>query len=83
MLLKAGTGIKASLMEKVSLFKLQEWQPPAETCRTCCHRQRWQRDSKVIQYCGIRASQRTHNKLLKIKCKTAACRFYKDREDND
>jgi len=47
------------------------------TCNSCEHRQRHQCNSKVFQYCGIRKSNRTNNGLLKIKCKTIACPFYK------
>lgn len=46
------------------------------TCNTCKHRQRWECGTKVIQYCGIRKSNRTVNKLLKIKCKDKACTLY-------
>jgi hypothetical protein len=49
-----------------------------KTCRTCMHRQRWQCDSKVIQYCGVRKSNRTDNGLLKIKCKNEACEGYEE-----
>lgn len=47
------------------------------TCNSCEHRQRWECNSKVFQYCGIRKSNRTNNGLLKIKCKDAACPLYK------
>jgi hypothetical protein len=47
------------------------------TCNSCDHRQRWQCNSKVFQYCGVRKSKRTDNGLLKIKCKTPACPLYK------
>ena len=47
-----------------------------ETCGTCKHRQRWQYNSKVFQYCGKRKSNRTGNGLLKIKCKDKACLLY-------
>ena len=43
------------------------------TCNTCEHRQRHQCGASIIQYCGVRKSNRTENGLLKIKCKTAAC----------
>ena len=46
------------------------------TCNSCEHRQRWQCNSKVFQYCGVRKSNRTENGLLKIKCKDAACPLY-------
>ena len=48
-----------------------------ETCNNCEHRQRWECNSKVFQYCGIRKSNRTDNGLLKIKCKTEACDKFK------
>lgn len=48
-----------------------------ETCKTCIHRQRWECNSKVFQYCAVRKSKRTQNGLLKIKCKQAACDLYK------
>jgi hypothetical protein len=55
------------------------------TCNTCEHRQRWQCNSKVFQYCGVRKSNRTTNGLLKIKCKDLACPLYKitDNGNND
>ena len=59
--------------------------PPCEipehlgkTCNTCEHRQRWQCNSKIIQYCGARKSNRTDNGLLKIKCKDQACPLYEE-----
>jgi len=51
-----------------------------KTCNTCEHRQRWQCGGRVIQYCGIRKSNRTENGLLKIKCKTKSCELYKQQE---
>lgn len=48
------------------------------TCRSCEHRQRWECNSKIIQYCGVRKSNRTDNGLLKIKCKDQACVKYKE-----
>lgn len=48
-----------------------------ETCRTCEHRERHQFNNTVIQYCGIRKSNRTDNGLLKIKCKNVSCEVYK------
>jgi len=52
------------------LFKLPEIK---EFCRTCKHRERWECGGKIIQYCGVRKSNRTHNGKLKIKCKDKAC----------
>jgi hypothetical protein len=48
-----------------------------DTCRHCEHRQRWQCNSKVIQYCGVSKSNRTDNGLLKIKVTDAACFQFK------
>lgn len=61
-----------------TLFNVEEVKPmqPKAFCRTCKHRQRWDCNSKVFQYCGIRKSNKTSNKLLKIKCKTPACEMY-------
>jgi hypothetical protein len=47
------------------------------TCNSCQNRQRWGAGNKVIQYCGVRKSNRTENGLLKIKCKDQACTMYK------
>jgi len=40
---------------------------PKGYCKDCKHRQRWQCNTKVIQYCGITKSNRTFNGLKKIK----------------
>ena len=48
-----------------------------KTCNSCEHRERHQCGGSVIQYCGIRSSNRTVNRLLKIKCKTPACSRFK------
>lgn len=68
-------------MEK--LFEVEETIPVIKnTCKDCKHRQRWECNSKVFQYCGIRKSNRTDNGLLKIKCKDVACMlFQKERQD--
>ena len=47
------------------------------TCRTCANRQRWKCNSKIVQYCAVRTSNRTENGLLKIKCSDKACEAYK------
>jgi hypothetical protein len=47
-------------------------------CRTCEHRERHHCGSKVIQYCGIRKSNRTDNGKMKIKVNLPACLFYKE-----
>jgi hypothetical protein len=62
-----------------TLFALPDAKPllgAGLTCNSCEHRQRWQCNSKVFQYCGVRKSNRTQNGLLKIKCKDAACPLY-------
>lgn len=62
-------------MEK--LFEIEEKLPEIKnTYLNCEHRQRWECNSKVFQYCGIRKSNRTNNGLLKIKCKDAACSLF-------
>lgn len=50
-----------------------------KTCKTCKHRQRWECNSKVFQYCGVRKSNRTFNGHLKIKCKQPACGLYQQK----
>jgi len=49
-----------------------------KTCLTCVHRERHQMGGSIIQYCGKVKSNRTINGQLKIKCKTPACKFYKE-----
>ena len=51
---------------------------PMRTCGTCKHRQRWECNSKVFQYCAVRRSKRTSNGHLKIKCKQPACGMYQE-----
>lgn len=61
------------------LFKFEDSKPNnGATCRTCEHRQPWQCGGSVIQYCGIRGSNRTFNKLLKIKVTNPACAYYQE-----
>lgn len=47
-----------------------------KTCKTCNHRQRWECNSKVIQYCGKVKSKRTQNGLKRIKVNNKACAYY-------
>lgn len=47
-----------------------------ETCKSCAHRQPIQCGGRVIQYCGVRKSNRTDSGRLKIKCKTKACLLF-------
>lgn len=60
------------------LFVSQDETKPAKFCRTCAHRQRWECESKVIQYRGKRKSNRTFNGLLKIKVTNNACELYEE-----
>jgi hypothetical protein len=64
-------------MSQQLLFDL----PPAieveNTCRHCAHRQRWGCGGSIIQYCGVRKSNRTRNGLLKIKVTDKACEAFK------
>lgn len=57
---------------------LQDEIKSTKFCRTCAHRQRWECNSKVIQYCGKRKSNRTFNGLLKIKVTNNACELYEE-----
>lgn len=59
-------------MDLFPLHKEKE-PPPHQTCKNCEHRERHQCGGRIIQYCGVRRSNRTSNGLLKIKCKTKAC----------
>jgi hypothetical protein len=54
----------------------QEPQRNQNTCKACKFRQRWQCCNSIIQYCGVRKSNRTENGLLKIKCKDLACSLF-------
>lgn len=61
----------------MELFELEN-EHKDKTCLSCEHRQRHQFGSKIIQYCGIRKSNRTDNGLLKIKCKDQACTKFEE-----
>jgi hypothetical protein len=64
-----------NLFENINIEQKEEIKT---TCSTCEHRQRWETESgRVFQYCGVRKSKRTDNKLLKIKCKQKSCGAYK------
>lgn len=60
--------------------KLFEIEPtfPDKFCRTCQHRERHQCGGRIIQYCGLRKSNRTDNGQLKIKVNMPACEQYKE-----
>jgi len=49
------------------------------TCLICEHRQSNQCGSKTFQYCGLRKSNKTKNRLLKIKSKDDACNLFKEK----
>lgn len=60
----------------------EQYTPPKDkTCLTCEHRERHQCGGSIIQYCGVRNSNRTVNGQLKIKCKMAACYLYKEQKN--
>jgi hypothetical protein len=63
-------------MISATLFEVEE-KPIELTCRSCEHRERHQCGGSIIQYCGIRKSNRTQNGQLKIKVTMAACSQYK------
>jgi len=64
------------MMEQKKLFDIVETSAIDRTCGECEHRERWECNSKVFQYCGKRKSNRTSNGLLKIKCKDKACALF-------
>ena len=72
-------------MENLKLFDIPPTLPsvPENTCKNCKHRQPWQCGLRVIQYCGIRRSNRTNNGLLKIRCKDGACKMFEKEDNND
>jgi hypothetical protein len=49
-------------------------------CRNCKHIQKTQCGGSVFFYCVVRKSNRTLNKLLKVKCKTPVCGLFEKRE---
>jgi hypothetical protein len=61
----------------MSLFDNFEKPKKTDTCKTCANRERWQCGGSIIQYCGVRTSNRTQNGLMKIKVTTPACELYK------
>jgi len=64
----------------MDLFEIPELEKGKDfkTCNSCEHRQRHQCGGSIIQYCGVRKSNRTYNGQLKIKCKDKACILYKE-----
>lgn len=67
-------------MKQLEIFSDVKNVEPTETCLTCVHRERHECGASIIQYCGVRKSNRTENGLLKIRCKDAACAAYKKKE---
>lgn len=65
-------------MHQEELFKEVEPIKDFKTCISCEHRERHQCSGSIIQYCGVRKSNRTYNKQLKIKCKDKACPLYQE-----
>lgn len=63
-----------------TLFPLPDPVKPEKTCRTCAHRERRQYGGSIIQYCGVRKSNRTYNGLLKIKVTNKACLAYEEEQ---
>ena len=53
------------------------------TCNDCKNRERWECGGSIIQYCSIIKSRRTGNGLKKIKCKNAACGYFKKLKDGE
>jgi len=47
-----------------------------KTCKDCIHKEAVWCNSRFIQYCKRIYSGRTYNKMLKVKCKTEACRLF-------
>ena len=64
-------------MKQLEIFSDTQNVTQNETCLTCSHRERHECGMSIIQYCGIRKSNRTKNGLLIIRCKDAACAAYK------
>lgn len=77
-----GIGVYEKLLLEEQTYKKKPSNMMMEnkTCRTCANRERWQCGSKVIQYCRVRKSNRTFNKLQKIKVTNPACHLYKEIE---
>ena len=57
---------------------------PCKICRHCSHSQKWEVPFSIGRfsfYCGAIKSNRTANKLKKIKLKNLACGLFKGVED--
>lgn len=64
-------------MSQNTLFDFPPEQKTTKTCRNCEHRERWECGGSIIQYCGVRKSNRTFNNLKKIKVTDPACPLFK------
>lgn len=63
----------------MKLFDIPETPKPKrkEQCRTCKHKIFiTYRSGKRFHYCSLHKNARTHNGLLKVKCKREACEAY-------
>jgi hypothetical protein len=58
------------------LFTPPVFQPVINRCKDCNHHQGLCYGSKIIYYCKTRSSNRTNNKMLKIKLKNPACKWF-------
>ena len=76
---KAKTELMVRLLGNDEALALASMTKPKQTktCRTCAHRERWECGGRIIQYCGVRKSNRTYNGKLKIKVTNEACASYK------
>lgn len=63
---------------QTKLFDIPQKEKSTNKCKTCEHFQRWECNSKIFFYCGIRKSNRTSNKQQKIKANQTACENYKN-----
>jgi hypothetical protein len=72
------------MTQQTLLFDLPLPIEVTDTCRHCANRQPWGCGGSIIQYCGVRKSNRTKNGLLKIKVTDQACpAFVKNKTKND
>ncbi len=66
----------------MKLFDVPTQEKPIrkDKCQDCEYSERWQCGGSIIWYCSARKSNRTFNKLLKIKARQAACDNFKEIE---
>jgi hypothetical protein len=60
-------------------LKIFESDNNTKTCSDCFYLERWECESKVFHYCGIRESKKTLNGLKKRKCKDLSCDLFKSK----